>query len=364
MAVVDLFASLRSLFSRRRDAAPVVIGSEMAQAQAAEAQHAALRDAGPSPMAGLRYAPEAARLWRWEETPLDAAIAALASDYAALPAPARAQMRASLTMDDFYEVLTFTRRAGLAALRGGDAGPLAPAFTALAMIEQARIDWRDLTVATGLVCGAGRIVGAPVAEWVDRAAALAEPGCAKTLREFRTAKPDLAATCGLRAVETAEGVVLFDTGFCRYAPRAELAGMALACAHGLEAQGYIIESFTLARDLPPVWLGAAEGSRLARIAKGLTGCVSLSGHLQADPDPWESGQHLLVFLGEARSAAEAAAIAQAAQERGDADCSQIGIVSGKLCALVIQRSVLSGTPPMESPEGLERLRPLLEGHMR
>lgn len=364
MALFDLLASLRSLFSRRRDAAPVVIGSELAQAQAAETRHAALRDAGPSPMAGLRYAPEAARLWRWEESPLDAAIAALASEYAALPGPARAQMRASLTMDDFYEVLTFTRRASLAALRGGDAGPLAPAFTALAMIEQARIDWRDLTVAAGLVCGAGRIVGAPVAEWVDRAAVLAEPECAKTLRGFRKSKPDLAATCGLRAVETADGVVLCDSGFGRFAPRADLAGMALACARGLEAQGYTIDSITLARDLPPVWQGAAEGSRLVRIAESLTGCVSLSGRLQADPDPWESGQHLLVFLAEAHSPAEAAAIAQAAQERGDADCSQIGVASDKLCAVVIQRSMLAGTAPLESPEDLERLRAVLEDLMR
>ncbi|MCL9998703.1 MAG: hypothetical protein NBV68_04940 [Erythrobacter sp.] len=99
-------------------------------------------------------------------------------------------MRASLTLDDFYEVLTFTRRAGLAAPRGGDAGPLAPAFTALAMIEQAAL------------------------------------------------------------------------------------------------------------------------------------------------------------------------------ERGDADCSQIGVASRELCALIIQRSIPAGTAPLESPDDLERLRPLFEGQMR
>ncbi|WP_296307687.1 hypothetical protein [Erythrobacter sp.] len=44
-----------------------MIGGQLAQAQAAEARHAALGAAGPSPMAGLSYPPSAARLWRWEE---------------------------------------------------------------------------------------------------------------------------------------------------------------------------------------------------------------------------------------------------------------------------------------------------------
>ena len=362
MVLAFIADALRKLAGRRGGEA-MVLGQELADAQEAEARHAD-HALGPSPMAGLSYPPSAVRLWRWEESPVDPAIAALTLEFAGLPASARAQMRASLAMDDFYELLTFTRRSALAALRSGNAAPLAPAFTALAMIEQARIDWRDLTVAAGLVCGAGRIVGAPVPGWVDRAAALAEPECAQTLLAFRTSKPDLAATCGLIAVETAEGVVLFDSGFGRYAPRADLAGMALACAQGLEAQGYTIESITLACDLPPVWLGAAEGSRLGRIAESLAGCVSISGSPQADPSPWAPDQHLLVFLAEARKPDEAAEIARAAQERRDSDCSQIGVASDKLCAVVIQRSVLVDTPPRESPEDLERLRPLLEGQMR
>ncbi|MCL9998704.1 MAG: hypothetical protein NBV68_04945 [Erythrobacter sp.] len=65
--MADLLASLQSLLLRRRKAAPVVIGGQLAQAQAAEARHAALGAAGPSPMAGLSYPPSAARLWRWEE---------------------------------------------------------------------------------------------------------------------------------------------------------------------------------------------------------------------------------------------------------------------------------------------------------
>jgi len=46
------------------------------------------------------------------------------------------------------------------------------------------------------------------------------------------------------------------------------------------------------------------------------------------------------------------------------DSSQIGIAAGKLCALVIQRSSLAGTAPLETYEDLERLRPLLERQIR
>lgn len=364
MVFGNLFAALRRLAGRNGGEA-VVLGQELADAREADARHAGRAAAGPSPMAELRYSPSAARLWRWEESPVDSAIAALAADFAALPLPARRQLRARLTMDDFYELLTFARRSALAALRRADASPLAQAFTALAMIEPARIDWRDLSGAAGLVSAAGQIVGAPVAAWIDRAAALAEPDCAKVLREDRDAAPDLAAHCGLRMIATPEGIALFDTGFRPYAPRADLAGVAFAFAGALEAQGYTVETITLAEALPPVWLGAQErGLPLARMAERLTGVVSLGAVPLSDPEPWASGPHLLVFLAEARSEAEAEAIAHAAQKRGDPDCSQIGIAAGKLCAIVIQRSSLAGTTPTESPEDLERLRPLLEGQMR
>ena len=363
MALGNLLAALGRLAGRGGGEA-VVLGQELAAAREADVRHAAQAAAGPSPMAGQRYSREAVRLWCWTGSPVDGAIAALAADFATLPAPARRQLRARLTMDDFYELVTFARRSALAALRGGDASPLARAFTALAMIAPARIDWRDLSVAAGLVSGAGQIVGAPVAAWVESAAALAEPDCAKVLREFRQAAPDLAAHCGLRVVETSEGIALFDTGFRPYAPNVDLAGVALACARTLETQGYAVETITLAKDLPPVWLGASEhGLPLARMVEGLSGVVSLSAVPLSDPEPWVSGQHLLVFLAEARSGAEADAIAHAAQMRSREDCRQIGVASGMLCAIVIQRSLLAGTAPLESPEGLERLRAVLEGLM-
>ena len=122
----------------------LVLGREMAEARAAERQHV---PPGSSPLAGVDYPEGAADLWRWVDCPQDAVMSAFVDRYAAADAPARAVLRASLTMDDLYTVLLFANRRAFAAIRTGDTGAAVEAVDAISTIDIERVDWRDVSMA-------------------------------------------------------------------------------------------------------------------------------------------------------------------------------------------------------------------------
>lgn len=167
---------------------------------------------------------------------------------------------------------------------------------------------------------------------------------------------DLAESCGYREVCTPEGVALFETSYERYAPKADLTKCAFEAAVALEDNGYDIDNVKVAEDLPLTWLDSRDGSAIANMVRDLSGCISIGGVPRADPEPLSSGQFLLVFLAEAASESDAQAIATAAAKPSNSLRTQIGLASGRLCAVIIQTSFMADTPPLEDVHSLDRLR--------
>jgi hypothetical protein len=338
----------------------VEIGTQMAQAIAAQRRHEKTNGAPNSPLADLRYSSIENRLWRWVDSPIDSRIEPVVTDFAALGEAERNSMRDSLSMDDFYTLFTFVRRRALAVLRGSEARRIETAFVSIAMIDLERVDWRDLLMANSLVCYAGERIGAPVADLVSRTIQLAERKTAEALMRQRTTRIDLAQSCGYREVRTSEGVALFETGYEHFSPQADLERIAFKSAMALENNGYEIEDISLANDLPLTWLDGHDGSAIAKVARSLTGCVAIHGVPLADPAPRSSGQSLLVFLGEAASEVDAREIAAAAQNASSSQRSELGLAWRRIFVVIIQHSWMADTPPMESVHSLERLRGVFE----
>lgn len=337
-----------------------VIGTQMADATAAERRHGARNEGRSSPLASLRYSTKETYLWRWTDSRVDDDILAEVANFAQLGEAGRSAVRNSLTMDDFYTILIFARRCALASLRCDDAGKIEIAFAGLAMIELERIDWRDLSIASALVRYAGQSLRLPVASFVDRAVQLAEPQTARALSEDRALRVDLAESTGYREVRTPEGVALFETGYEHFAPKADLIKIVFESAVALDAGGYEISSVQVACDLPLTWLSTDEGSPISNVVKDFSGCVSIGGVPRADPAPESSGQSILVFVAEAASEEDARAVAAAADNPAIPDRTQLGSASGQLCAVIIQWSWMADTPPLEGKCSLERLRPVVE----
>jgi hypothetical protein len=338
----------------------VVLGTQLAQASAAQRRHEAMHGAPNSSLADLRYSSAEGRLWRWVDSPNDSPIGSMVTDFSALGEAERNSVRDSLSMDDFYTLLTFARRRALAALRGSDAEQIEPAFIAMAMIDIERIDWRDLLMTNSLVCYSAERTRAPVADLVRRTLQIAEHKTAEALASQPTRRINLARSCGYREVRTSEGVALFETDYKRFSPKADLERLAFETALALEQNGYEIDSISLASDLPLVWLESSDGAAIAKLARRLSGCVVINGLPLADPAPTSSGQSLLVFLAEAASDKDSREIAAAAQNASNSQKTELGVASERLCAVVIQRSWMADTPPMEDASSLERLRAVFE----
>jgi len=358
---VDLFSKLirRVLAKDNKGAAlpdAVVIGTQMAQASAAQRRHEEMHGVLDSPLPDLRYSSIENRLWRWVDSPVDGLIEPVVTDFAALGEAERSSVRDSLSMDDFHTLLTFARRRALAVLRGSEARQIQPAFVSLAMIDVERVDWRDLLMTESLLCYAGERIGAPVADLVSRTIQLAEPKTAEALMRQRTTRIDLAESCGYREVQTSEGVALFDSGYEHFSPQADLESIAFDSALALENNGYEVETISLAGNLPLTWLDGREGSAIAKMARSLSGCVAIHGVPRDDPAPSSSGQMLLVFLGEAASETDARELAAAAENASSPRRTELGLASRRIFAVIIQSSWMADTPPMEDAQSLERLR--------
>jgi hypothetical protein len=366
MGLKDWFRALRTVWTKQDrglpdDALPdtFVLGMPLAQAMEAQREHDGQRGSRRSLLADLCYSDEECRLWRWTDSSLDSAIETIVADFAGRAPAEREAARDSLTLEDFYTLFTFVQRCVLLALRTGEADRITVAFTAIAMVARARVDWRDLLVAIWLARYAGQRLNAPVAHIAGRAARLAEPATSKALLVDRGKPVKLAEACGYREVVTSEGLALFRTSYEPFSPRADIAAIAFAAALALEAEGYSISDIELATDLPLVWLNSDEGSALAQMVGGFSGCGSIHGVPTADPQQASSGQSLLVFIAEAASVSDACDVALAAQQATDAERTVLGISSGRLCAVIIQRSFMAGTPPLEGMGSLERLRPVI-----
>ncbi|HEY6140626.1 MAG TPA: hypothetical protein VI670_22960, partial [Thermoanaerobaculia bacterium] len=71
-----------------------------------------------------------------------------------------AGVRNALTTDDLYALLAFAGRSAMAAMRAGDAAAIADGLTAVAMIDDERVDAGDLDPVLGLLRHAAALIGA------------------------------------------------------------------------------------------------------------------------------------------------------------------------------------------------------------
>lgn len=321
----------------------VFLGMELAVAKVVDELHR-VTAAGPSPLRDTEYPDAAAVLWRWVDAPQDAPVWAFVRAYTTVPD--RERVRESLTIDDFYTLITFARRCALAALRNEDPGAVESAFDALSAIDLDRVDWRDVAVAASLVSYAARRVGFDPDEVLTGAVKRSSPEVGEMLARAVTSDVDLSGDWGYREVRTAAGPVLLQSGASL--PSDDLLMLALGVADLVEKDGtYEVTDAGVADELPAVWLGNAPSAVEAR--RSVRACVKV----HAEPVGVRFRDFLLVFVAEAAEEHHAEVIAAAAHQHGDGT-PQFGVAVGKRCAVVVASSAVVGQPSIEDRESLLR----------
>ena len=340
-----------------RDHTQAVIGTQVAAAAAAEARHQA-GPHGPSPLAGVAYEPRLS-LIHFIEVPTDGILDDFVARFAASGGEDRARLRADLPQRDLYTVLDYALRAAVRALRSGDGEVARRGVVALAAVDVDRVDWRDLAWIAGLLSYVlGKITG-DAAGAFEAVAVLAEGNTAAFLSRQAGLPQASLSEWGFREISTSAGVGLIEAEGAPYRPDSDLVGLAEAVKAGMDDGTWQLSDPVTGSRLHAVWLRAGKPGKVSKALGSITGCVCIRGTFADRNRPGAEAQHMAFFLAETGKRAAARIIARSAGPGGGDSFVAVSAAAGTLCAVLIARSAVMGTPAIETQASLERFRPVL-----
>jgi hypothetical protein len=347
----------------------IVLGEEIAKAGAAEEKRKAKGNLGKSPMPGEKYDGQNGELGllRPRQVPLDSALAELTREFAKADEHKRATIRASISMDEFYTLLAFSRRAAIFALRERSIGRVTDGLTAVAMIEAERVDWRDILVALSLLNHAAERIGANADRLFREAGRLSEPEVARLIDEFSKRSPkekSLRASWGYDEAEIDGQVGLIRWGFKAYHPTRDLTRAAIEIADFIAKDEYSPDSVEIATELPSVWLQSNDNDALEKAMKAVQARATVHASLRRGQHPNSDSQMFIVFLVETADESAAATLLKASQQKKPESYSMLGVSEKNLFCLVVARSFVQGVKSYETADKLSRFSNGLTGILR
>jgi hypothetical protein len=350
----------------------VVLGQQVADAQAAEKRHRETHPGLVSPLGDVAY--QAVRgehdLLRFVESENDAVIGGFSQRFEDATGAERRQLRATLTDDDFYTLIAFARRSAVITLRSGEVEHARLGLVALAMIDSARIDSRDIYWAAAIVRHAMIRVdpSAGAAQSVEAAARLAERGTATALRRFREFGADeLARDWRMTDVRASGLLGLIQVGDRPNTGTLDLAGAALRLMDAIDQDKYLTAGLTLGDEIPPNWFPRNAGPEIKLI---LADAPSIAGfeadlrpeHQRAEATPFD---HLfLAFLLETATDEDSNRFAELWQAESGRSFATLVVTHARLVMLIISQSSVVGLPNLETDQSLQRFATVTEEILR
>jgi hypothetical protein len=343
--------------SSRRVGNVVVIGTELAAARASERQHQSERPP-PSPLFGFAYDGTRGEsdLLHLREVPGDVVIDDLVRRFASSTRADRELLRSSLTMDDFYTLLCYARRAAVRTLASAQQDAARRAVTALAMVDPTRIDYRDLLEPAELLSYALYRTSERGTTTFEEAATLAD-GLTAQLLIYRSLNP----VFDLRPVGYREFVIggsvglIEDEGF-RYEPATDLVVLTEGLADGLRVEPWTFGRPIIGTDPSRFWYWQQAAAPAKTAIGKVEACVSLRGYVNGEE---QHLQAIYVFVVQAEDAAAASNISSLTSPGLGTRFAAVGVASGALCAVAVATSISSNlAAPRDTDASLLRLRPV------
>ena len=353
----------------KRKPRALVLGQQLADARKAERARVASGPNSSSPMPKDTY-PTDEGILAWlkpKQLPLDIDLKELSRRAAALDADAHARMRHAISMDEFYTLLAFSRRMALFSIREKSPEGLREAVEAVALIEIARVDFRDVSVALGVLAYACARIGQSPRPFFEDASKRADPQVAEILLEQARqslAGRKLSDLSFLEEVSTKYGPSFVSYGFDAYTPTVDLVSIAVEIAELLEADKYGAIGIQIATTLPPIWLRSAGEAAVQSALDGAPAGASVSGFLRSEIRPKEEGHSVLVFLVECADEARASKLEGFARDANHSSHAVIGCAEGRLFCVVVGHSMMHGVSPVETVSSLSRFAPGISAAMR
>ena len=335
------------------------IGEQFAKALEVEQQRKSSGNTGKSPMPGGDY-----DFWRGEKylinpapSALDSKLRELCRSFAKGGAVSRAKTRASISMDEFYTLLTFSKRAAVFGIRERNAGWLIDGLTALSMIELDRVDFRDALVSISLLHHSAVKIGQNANQLLSDAAARSESKVSGLIKDFIKGPPEdkvLRAKSGYDEVETRDGIGFIGWEFNVYNPTYDLKKIALELAEYITADKYQPDLVSIATDLPDYWLKTKDSASLDKSLQAVRGGATISGKLRQNEHPDHESQMFNVILVEVSDESVAKTLLELSKKKKHPDYCMLGLAEGKLFCLIVARSFDRDKKAFETSESLAR----------
>lgn len=338
---------------------PFVLGQQLADAHNAETKWRESGGGGTSPLPDTEY-----DFWRGDlsliaptASSLDDEIRRVCNQYALCDTDERSKIRHSISMDQFYTLINFAKRAAVFGVREAKADLVAEGLTAIAMIEQERIDFRDILWCLGLLYHAANKAGGNADEMFRAAAALAEPEVAEYFVNFLEQTPEyrnLRTSWGYDEVQTDDGVGFIGWGFNKYNPTIDLKSTIIDISEFVASDSYQPSQIEVATELPDVWLGSRDNATSRRILSSICAGASVSASLRPDKHADHDSQQFTVFLVETANESNAQALYHLAQANKSPNHCKLALARSRLFCLVVARSFVDGVDAYETNESLTR----------
>jgi hypothetical protein len=347
----------------------LVLGQQMADARKAERARVEGKPSLPSPMPKDTYPTDFGifAALNPKRTALDIELKELCQRAASLDADSHATMRRAISMDEFYTLLAFSRRMALLSIREKSPEGLREAVEAVALIEIARVDFRDISVALGVLAYACTRIGENPRPLFEDASKRAAPQVAEMLRAFSRqsfAGKKLSDLSFLEEVSTKYGPAFVSSGMDGYSPTVNLVSIAVEIAEQIEADKYASVGIQIGTTLPPVWLRGAGEVAVQSALEGALAGASVSGFLRSESGPKEEGHSLLVFLVECADLTHASTLEGFAQNARHSSHAVCGCAEGRLVCVIVGHSVVHGVSSIETASSLARFTPSISASMR
>ena len=334
-----------------------VLGREMAKAAEAEKrrQQQGARES-PLPKQGYDFWHGDQSLIDPTPSPLDDVLREVVRKYAATEPKQRAVMRESISMDGFYTLMTFASRSAVFAIRERKVEFVRDGLTAIAMIDQERVDFRDIPTNLPLLYHAATRIGADADGMFRQIGRLSETAVGEWIVRFAEWPPERRSLrLGLFVeVQTENGVGFIGRDIEKYNPTLRLESLVIAVARLVAADKYQPESVSVETELPPIWLSHGKNADLDRVLAKVRGGATIHARLRPNEHPKNAEQGFFVFIVETSQPNDAQTLLRLSRAKDVQEYCMIGAAVGRLFALIVARSIMEDVEAYETPKTLVR----------
>ena len=253
--------------------------------------------------------------------------------------------------------MRFAKRSAILGVREARPDLVSDGLTAIAMIEQNRVDFRDVLSCLALLYHAANRAGADADEMFGDAAKLAEPDVTKFFENFVKRTPDgrdLRKSWGYDEIQTDDGIGFIGWGFQDYNPTLDLASTIIDISKFVASDHYYPSLIQVATTLPDVWLGGRDDATTQRALSSVGAAATLSASLHPDKHAKHASQQFSVFLVEAANESDSQSLYQLVEANKSSHHCKIAIARSRLFCLVVARSFVQGDDAYETNESLNR----------